>query len=64
MVVTVNAAPAAGADGGNAGGPDAKYKAEYAENLATFVASGITEADYCRTRRIDDGLEPLQVKSK
>lgn len=46
--------------GGTGADPaNAKYKEEYAKNKANFVQSGVTEADYIKTRRIDDGLDPL-----
>jgi ATP-dependent protease ClpP protease subunit len=39
--------------------PNAGYKAEYAKNKA-YAAAGMSEADYVATRRVDDGLDPLQ----
>lgn len=43
--------------GGN--DPDAKYKQEYADNRANFVKNKLSEADYIRSRRRDDGAEML-----
>jgi len=40
--------------------PNAAYKAEYAKQAAAYAKNGVSEADYVATRRIDDGLDPLQ----
>lgn len=45
--------------GENGGDPDAKYKAEYQSQLASFVSMGLTEAEYITSRKIDDGKELL-----
>mgnify|MGYP006921332350 CR=1 FL=1 len=59
--------PAVGDEGGE-GEPapkdeNAAYKKEYAENKAYFVKTGTTEEQYVRTRRIDDGLDPLILRA-
>ena len=59
--------PAVGDEGGE-GEPAAKdenaaYKKEYADNKAYFVKTGTTEEQYVRTRRIDDGLDPLILRA-
>lgn len=57
-----------GDGGGNSegtGGTDenAKYKAEYASQKQAYLSAGVTEESYIRSRRLDDGLEFLSVKS-
>lgn len=39
--------------------PDAKYKAEYAENREFFANRGWEESDYISTRRVDEGRDIL-----
>lgn len=39
--------------------PDAKYKAEYKAEQAIYQRAGISEEQYCASRRIDDGLAEL-----
>lgn len=39
--------------------PDAAYKAEYRKGLSSFAAMGITEEDYIKSRKIDDGKSLL-----
>lgn len=46
------------------GDPDSKFKQEYAAARAHFVAAGISEAQYIRTRRIDEGLDVLESAKK
>ena len=52
-------------DGGNkdlgAGGADAKFKKEYADQKAQFADSGVSEADYVASRRVDEGLDKLST---
>lgn len=38
---------------------DAKYKAEYQQQLAAFVSMGLSEQEYIVSRKIDDGTELL-----
>lgn len=45
-------------------GPDAKFKKEYAENKAEFERVGMTEADYVKQRRVDEGLDELKPAKK
>jgi ATP-dependent Clp endopeptidase proteolytic subunit ClpP len=40
--------------------PNAAYKAEYAKQAAAYMKNGVSEADFIASRRIDDGLDPLQ----
>lgn len=43
---------------------NAKFKAEFAEHRQQYLKSGVTEEDFLRTRRIDEGLERLEPKPK
>lgn len=43
--------------------PDAKYKAEYQKNLASFAHMGLSLAEYITSRKIDDGSELLAPKT-
>ncbi len=47
------------ADLGPATPRDEEFRAEYRQNAAAFMDAGIAEAAYVRSRRIDEGLEPL-----
>lgn len=38
---------------------DAKYKAEYAKQRASFASMGLTEAQYVTSRKVDEGAELL-----
>jgi ATP-dependent protease ClpP protease subunit len=40
--------------------PNAAYKAEYAKSKEAYTKAGVTEDDFVKSRRIDDGLDPLQ----
>jgi ATP-dependent Clp endopeptidase proteolytic subunit ClpP len=40
--------------------PNAAYKAEYAKSKDAYAKAGVTEDDFVKSRRIDDGLDPLQ----
>jgi hypothetical protein len=40
--------------------PNAAYKAEYAKHKDAYVRNGVSEDEYVKSRRIDDGLDPLQ----
>jgi ATP-dependent Clp endopeptidase proteolytic subunit ClpP len=40
--------------------PNAAYKAEYAKHKDAYVRNGVSEDDFVKSRRIDDGLDPLQ----
>lgn len=40
--------------------PNAAYKAEYAKHKDAYVRNGVSEEDFVKSRRIDDGLDPLQ----
>lgn len=59
--------PAVGDEGGEGEAApkdeNAAYKKEYAENKAYFAKTGTTEEQYVRTRRIDDGLDPLILRA-
>lgn len=55
-----NASPADSGTEPNEDDPDAKFKAEYRENTAILSCS---EEEYVATRRIDEGLEVLEVGS-
>jgi hypothetical protein len=43
--------------------PEAKYKAEYQKNLASFTHMGLSLQEYITSRKIDDGAELLAPKS-
>ena len=54
------------ADEGGTGSPipaqtdeNAKYRAEYAQHKQAYLKEGVSEDDYVKTRRIDDGLDTL-----
>lgn len=38
---------------------NSKYKAEFAATKTAYLSAGVSEEDYIRTRRIDDGLDVL-----
>lgn len=53
-------------DGGNGGtketDPDAAYKSEYAAAKDAYLSRGVSEDDYVKSRRIDDGKAFLTAK--
>ncbi|WP_437225006.1 hypothetical protein SH661x_000418 [Planctomicrobium sp. SH661] len=62
-----NPAPSADPAGdqhGEGTDPDKRFKKEYAESRAVYINSGITEAEYIRTRRLDEGLDILKPEQK
>jgi hypothetical protein len=40
--------------------PNATFKAEYAQQRATYQRDGVSEDDYVFSRRVDEGLDVLQ----
>jgi len=38
---------------------DAKYKTEYAAQKSAYLSAGVTEEDFVKSRRVDDGLDSL-----
>jgi hypothetical protein len=56
----INQNPLTRDTGEQPGDPLAKYKAEYAAQRAAFAKMGTTEAEYCTSRQIDDGLLLLE----
>jgi hypothetical protein len=50
--------------GEQASDPDVKYKKEYQQQRAAFVAMGLTEKEYIIGRKIDDGAELLAYVPK
>ncbi len=40
-----------------------KYKDEYAQNKTAYASAGLSEDDYIKTRRVDDGIDNLTTKA-